>query len=158
MWDGHSQNRKDTDGNTAAIYYPLLNDIHQIEVVHGPGSVKHGTGALDGYINFVPKSGQNFQGSKIDLDYGTDDNSQRLQMQHGKRFGNNHDIYVYAGIFHADGFRLTNDFGGSTASTASERNKFANRDQILTGDYDPSYKLSMNWTQDRFNLKTFLNI
>ena len=153
MWDGHSQNRKDTDGNTAVIYSPLLNDLHQIEVVLGPGSIKHGTGALDGYINFVPKSGQNFQGSKVDLDYGSGDSSQRLQIQHGERYGNNRDFYIYAGVFHADGFRLSNDFGGSTASTINERRKFANRDEVLTGDYDPSYKLSMNWTQDRFNLK-----
>ena len=154
MWDGHSQNRKDTDGNTAIIYSPLLNDLHQIEVVHGPGSVKHGTGALDGYINFVPKSGQNFQGSKIDLDYGADDHSQRLQMQHGKRLGNNRDFYLYAGVFHADGFRLSDDFGGSMASAVNERNKFSNREQILSGDYEPSYKFSLNWTQDRFNLKS----
>ena len=153
MWDGHSQNRKDTGGNSAAIYSPLLNDLHQIEVVLGPGSVKHGTGALDGYINFVPKSGQNFQGNKVDLDYGADDHSQRLQIQHGKRLDDNRDFYIYAGVFHADGFRLTNDFGGSTASSDNESRKFANRDEILTGDYEPSYKLSMNLTQDRFNLK-----
>ena len=155
MWDGHSQNRKDSQGNSGVLYSPLLNDLHQIEVVLGPGSIKHGTGAIDGYINFVPKSGQNFQGSKVDLDYGSDDHSQRLQMQHGKRIDSDHDFYVYAGIYHADGFRLRNDFGGSIAPVPNERNKFANRDQIITGDYDPSYKLSMNWTQGRFNLKSF---
>ena len=154
MWDGHSQNRKDNSGNVGVLYSPLLNDLHQIEVVLGPGSVKHGTGALDGYINFVPKSGQNFQGSRVDLDYGSDDSSQRLQLQHGKRFGNNSDFYIYAGVFHADGLRLTNDFGGSIAPAANESRKFADRDEVLVRDYDPSYKLSMNWTQGRFNLKT----
>ena len=154
MWDGHSQNRKDSEGNMAVLYSPLLNDIHQVEVVLGPGSIKNGTGALDGYINFVPKSGQTFQGSKVDLDYGSDDSSQRLQIQHGKRFGRNRDFYMYAGVFHADGFRMTNDFGGSMAPARNEFIKFANRGETLLGDYDPSYKLSMNWTHDRFNLKT----
>ena len=154
MWDGHSQNRKDTDGNAAVLYSPLLNDLHQIEVVLGPGSIKHGTGALDGYINFVPKSGQIFQGSKVDLDYGTDDSSQRLQFQYGQRDGNSRDFYFYAGLFHADGFRLTDDFGGLMASTANERAKFTNRGETKVGNYDPSYKLSMNWTRDRFNIKT----
>ena len=155
MWDGHSQNRKDAEGNSSVLYSPLLNDLHQIEVVLGPGSIKHGTGAIDGYINFVPKSGQNFQGSKVDFDYGSDDSSQRLQLQHGKRIDSNHDLYVYAGVFQADGFRLSNDFGGSVAPAPNERNKFANRDEIISGDYEPSYKLSMNWTQGRFNLKSF---
>ena len=154
MWDGHSQNRKDSGGNTAVLYSPLLNDLQQVEVVLGPGSVKHGTGALNGYINFVPKSGQDFQGSKIDVDYGTDDDSKRFQYQHGKRLGNNRDFYFYAGVFQANGFKLTNDFGGSLAPVKNERRKFENRDEILVGDYDPSYKLSLNLTHDRFNLKT----
>ena len=153
LWDGHSLNRKDSDGNMGVMYSPFLNDLHQIEVVLGPGSVKHGTGALNGYVNFVPKSGQTFQGSKVDLDYGFNDDSQRLQYQTGMNFGNNRDFYIYAGFFHADGFQLHNDFGGSNATSANERRKFENRSINKQGNYEPSYKLSMNWTHDRFNLK-----
>ena len=154
LWDGHSLNRKDTDGNMSVLYSPFLNDLHQIEVVLGPGSVKHGTGALNGYINFVPKSGQNFQGSKVDLDYGPYDESQRVQIQHGMKYGNNRDLYMYAGFFHADGFEMSNDLGGSTSTAQNERRKFQNRDETILGNYEPSYKLSLNWTHDRFNLKT----
>ena len=154
LWDGHSLNRKDSDGNMSAVYSPLLNDLEQVEVVLGPGSVKHGTGALNGYVNLVPKSGQTFQGSKIDLDYGPSDDSQRLQVQRGHKYGNNRDFYVYAGVFHADGFQLSNDFGGSISPVDNERRKFDNRNETRVGDYDPSYKVSMNWTHDRFNLKT----
>lgn len=154
MWDGSSLNRRNSGGNNGVFYSPLLNDLHQIEVVLGPGSVKHGTGALDGYINFVPKSGQNFQGSRADIDYGSDDSSQRIQLQHGVREGNNQDFYIYAGAFHADGYRLSNDFGGSIAPVVIESRKFTDRDELIVGNYDPSYKLSINWTQNRFNLKT----
>lgn len=155
MWDGHSLNRRNTGGNNGVLYSPLLNDLHQVEIVLGPGSVKHGSGALDGYLNFVPKSGQNFQGSRVDLDYGPDDESQRLEIQHGVRHDNNHDFYMYAGVFHADGFSLSNDFGGAMAPAENESRKFNDRHDRTVGNYEPSYKLSTNWTHDRFNLKAF---
>ena len=153
LWDGHSINRLTADGSS--LYFsPLLNDIEQVEVVLGPGSVKHGTGALGGYLNFVPKNGNSFQGKHVDLDYGTVDNSQRLQMQYGNKYGVNRDIYFYAGFFQADGFSTDNDFGGATSPSPVERRKFANRDEITAGNYEPSYKFSLNWNHERFNLKS----
>ena len=154
MWDGHSLNRLTADGNMSIYYSPLLNDIEQVEVVLGPGSVKHGTGALNGYVNFVPKNGTNNQGSFIEVDYGNVDDSKRLQYEYGQKYGQNRDFYFYAGYFQANGFATDNDFGGATSTLDGERNKFRNRDEITMGNYEPSYKFSLNWSHDRFNLKT----
>ena len=154
LWDGHSLNRLTANGNMSLYHSPLLNDLEQVEVVLGPGSVKHGTGALHGYVNLVPKNGSDHQGGNVDLDYGSTDESRRLQMQYGTKYGVNRDFFIYAGYFKADGFNIHNDFGGASSTSITERNKFKNRNEITMGNYDPNYKFSLNWTHDRFNLKT----
>lgn len=153
LWDGHSLNRNNDGGNMSIYYSPFLGDVEQMEVVLGPGSVKHGTGALHGYINFVPKNGYHHAGQNIQLDYGANNLARRLQLDKGWSYGAERHVYVYAGYFEANGFQADDDFGGRTSTALNERRKFLNRDELTVGNYEPSYKLSANWTHDRFNLK-----
>jgi len=132
---------------------PLTGDVQQAEVVLGAGSVKHGSGALHGYINFVPKNGVDHAGSRLALDYGLNDDSLRVQVERGYSYGQDRSLYWYAGFYQVGGFTLGNDFGGASSPSISEQRKFLNRDDTSIGNYNPTYKASVNWSHGRLNLK-----
>jgi len=153
LWDGQSLNRSNDGGNNGVYFSPLTGDLQQAEVVLGAGSVKHGSGALHGYINFVPKNGVDHAGNRLSLDYGLNDESVRLQFERGYSYGQDRSLYWYAGFYQAEGFQVANDFGGASSPSRSEQQKFLNRDDSAIGNYDASYKASLNWLHGRFNMK-----
>ncbi len=153
MWDGHSLNQRNNFGNMSVYSSHLLGDLEQIEFVLGPGSLVHGTGALNGYVNFVPKSGFDHPGFHTRVDLGLDDDLVKLQLGYGKRYGYNKHFYLYGGYVQADGFPFGDDFGGATASLQPVRRAFAANPRDEVFEYRPSYKLSGNWTHDRLNVK-----
>jgi len=142
MWDGKSITTRSAGGYQTGHTSYLLGDIQQLEVVLGPGSLYHGTGALNGYLNMVPKSGLTHTGWSSRADYGVIDDLIRMDAEYGRVYGEDKHVYVYGGYMQAGGYSFENDFGLDLLPDT--------RDAVQ--DYNPSYKFSGNWTHNRFNM------
>ena len=62
MLDEQQINQRSHFGYTAGLLSPLLGDVRQAEVILGPGAILHGSGALNGFINLLPKNGKDNPG------------------------------------------------------------------------------------------------
>lgn len=142
MWDGRRLNTRHGEGFQMGFYSQLFGDLEQVEVVLGPGSVVHGNNAFHGFVNFVPKSGDNHTGNDLRLRLGTTDRSVRIENGFGHQYGEEKHFYVYGGFYQADGFLFDNSFGGEFPV-----------DYVY--DYDPSYKISANWLHEQLRVTGF---
>jgi|GEM_PF-3777392 len=142
MWDGKDITPRIAGGYSTGHTSYLLGDVKQVEVVLGPGSLYHGTGALNGYINLVPKNGLSNSGWASRTDLGLIDDLFRMDAEYGLVYGEDKHYYVYGGYLQAGGHNFRNDFGLGLPEDQ--------RDSV--NDYAPSYKLSGNWTHNRFNM------
>jgi iron complex outermembrane receptor protein len=77
---------------------PLLQDIHHIEIVRGPGSVLYGPGALFMVINIVTESAESFQGFEVTNRLGLVDKFSGVEAKYGKKFDNGAGLFLYAGM------------------------------------------------------------
>ncbi len=58
MLDGQNLNQRTHDGYMVGHISSLLGDIKSIEFMNGPGIIVHGSGAINGFINMLPKNGR----------------------------------------------------------------------------------------------------
>ena len=70
-----------------------LNNVKHIEVVRGPGSALYGENALNGVINIVTFSGEEFGSTQIKLAAGASDATE-LSVTTGQRIGNDKSIFA----------------------------------------------------------------
>lgn len=143
LWNGRALNNRTSEGYQMGYLSPFFGDLEQIEVVLGPGSLVHGTGAFHGYVNYVPKTGEDHQGQDTQLSLGLRDGLFRLQNGFGKHYGEDRSLFIYGGFAVADGFKFNNDYGAGFKQTEKDG-------QGIVGDYLPSYRFSSNWIHDRF--------
>ncbi|MFQ5560879.1 MAG: TonB-dependent receptor plug domain-containing protein [Nitrospinota bacterium] len=73
-------------------FFPLQN-IKQIEVIHGPGSSLYGENAYWGVINIVSLSGEDIDGLWSEL-YAGDRKTRSLGVMAGKKFGSESSILI----------------------------------------------------------------
>lgn len=80
--DGHPVNER-MWGNH---YYDMpLENVKQVEIVRGPGSALFGTDAFAGIINVITKKPEEFDGTRVDVKYGTYD-TKNADITFGKTF------------------------------------------------------------------------
>ncbi len=78
---------------------PVLNDIHHVDVVRGPGSALYGPGAVSMVINIVTYNAQTFQGTEITGRLGAIEEFYTAELKHGRAFDDNDGgIFLYGGI------------------------------------------------------------
>ncbi len=77
---------------------PLLQDIHHIEVIRGPGSVLYGAGALFMVINIITDNADTFQGCEVTGRAGAVDKFSSVETKYGKKFDDGSGLFLYAGI------------------------------------------------------------
>jgi outer membrane receptor protein involved in Fe transport len=104
MVDGQGLNQKSHFGYSTGLASPLFGDIAKIEVINGPGSLTHGSGAINGFVNLVPKNGKDFEGTEVSMKYGPVEKLQTWEAGTGIDWKNDCDLYVYGGIGNALGF------------------------------------------------------
>jgi outer membrane receptor protein involved in Fe transport len=104
MIDGQGLNQKTHFGYTYGLAMPLYGDIAKVEVINGPGSLVHGSGAINGFVNLVPKNGKDYKGVHVRYKYGATEKLNLGEAGIGIDWENNRNLYVYAGIAGADGF------------------------------------------------------
>jgi outer membrane cobalamin receptor len=146
LWDGQQTNMRNFFGHWSFYQTPLLGDMETVEVINGPGAIVHGSGAINGFINIIPKNGSDNPGFRSGVEYGTEEQSYKAESQYGRSYGDNKDVYVYLGAHHANGM---------AADHFRSEGKVFNRQALETGS--PSFRLSSVWNHGGFNLNSFLN-
>jgi outer membrane receptor for ferrienterochelin and colicins len=76
----------------------ILQDIHHIDVIRGPGSALYGPGAVSMVINIVTHNSKTFQGTEITGRLGSVEEFYSGEVKHGQAFdGNDGGVFVYTG-------------------------------------------------------------
>jgi outer membrane receptor protein involved in Fe transport len=96
--NGRVMNERLHYGAIAERDLPLLQDIHHIDVVRGPGSVLYGAGALFMVINIVTDNAATFQGAEVTGRAGAFDKFSGVEAKYGKKFDDESGLFLYAGI------------------------------------------------------------
>ncbi len=76
--------------------------IDRVEIVRGPGSSVHGSNAFLGVINVITRKGRDIDGLRLSLSGGSF-GSRQGQLTFGRRFENELEILVSAGIYESGG-------------------------------------------------------
>ena len=76
----------------------MLDDIHHIDVVRGPGSAMYGTGAISMVVNIITENANTFQGTKLTTKVGFIEEYYSVEYKHGKMLDDETGLYVYVGI------------------------------------------------------------
>ncbi|HEX3356009.1 MAG TPA: TonB-dependent receptor, partial [Tepidisphaeraceae bacterium] len=82
---------------------PLLGDFNKIDVVRGPASATHGSGALSGVIDAETYNGMNFQGADLTLRQGVVDQYTATEIRWGQKFNDHSGLFMYYGIASVQG-------------------------------------------------------
>ena len=104
MLDGADLNQRRSYGYSTELNAPFLADIDRIEFVQGPGSTVHGSGAINGFVNIIPKNGADYKGFDVRVEGGVPDNMGKAEIGYGKEFRKGHDLYLYGGYVQSEGF------------------------------------------------------
>ncbi len=146
MLDEQQINQRSQFGFSAGLLSPLLGDIKQVEFILGPGAILHGSGALNGFINLVPKNGKDNPGAFVNSEYGFEDKAWKFETGYGASYGERKDVFLYGGVYGAEGFEPHDLFG--TPRTF---------DIHSHGFHDGNYRFSAYWNHGNFNLNTFFD-
>jgi outer membrane receptor protein involved in Fe transport len=144
MLDEQQINQRSHFGYSTGLLSPLLGDIKQVEVILGPGAILHGSGALNGFINLVPKNGKDNPGAFINSEYGIEEKLWKIEAGYGASYGEDKNVYLYGGMYDAKGFE-PDEFFGSTKTFDIHANGFD----------DGNKRFSLYWNHKNFNLNTF---
>ena len=79
---------------------PLLQEIHHIDVIRGPGSVLYGPGAL---FIIITENAETFQGLEVTNRFGVVDEFMGTETKYGKQFDDGSGLFLYAGIAQQEG-------------------------------------------------------
>jgi len=143
-------------GASEEAVVPFLGDIDRVEVTMGPGAIVHGSGAINGFINVIPKNGTDYPGWTLDTKYGFGENLSQTEMGYGKSWGAGKDIYVYAAEAKSSGITDThlNAFytGDPSVNATIPAGSYP---YFRTGDiFYPAFKLAGYFRYDNFKLNT----
>jgi iron complex outermembrane recepter protein len=83
----------------------LLEDIHRIEVISGPGGTLWGTNAVNGVINIITRSAKDTHGALIAA--GVGNRESEAAVRHGGTFGNDGHYRIYGKYFDRDNTSTT---------------------------------------------------
>ncbi|MBF0451818.1 MAG: TonB-dependent receptor [Candidatus Magnetomorum sp.] len=146
MFDGQNINTGAGLGGNMNLDLPLLGDISQLEVIKGPCALVHGSGAMNGFVNIIPKNGSENSGYYYHMQYGFKENLAKLENGYGFSYGHDKDVFLYLGTVYAEGFdsQETYGFNNSTQHSDADHCRF----------FDPSIRLSLNWRHNDFHLTT----
>ena len=147
MLDGQQINQRSHFGYMIGLASPLLGDLQSVEVINGPGAIQHGSGAINGFINLIPKTGETHPGSFVRAEYGDAESLWLVESGHGFTYGDGSSLFVYAGAFGADGFEPDEDWGAEKRYASDVR---------AYGYNEPNYRVSSHWEHEAFDLNFFI--
>lgn len=116
MFDGQNLNMRSNIGYGICLQSNLLGDVKAVEVALGPNAIVHGSGAISGYVNMLPKNGYDNSGFRIGVtkEFLPDANNQgsginKAEFSYG--FGTQkRNAFFYAGWYHSNGWEADSAF------------------------------------------------
>lgn len=158
MLDGQHLNHRQHFGYSNELASPLIGDIDYLEVVNGPGAIVHGSGAISGFVNLIPKKGSEYKGLILSSEFGPEEESLKFESTYGMSYGFDNDLLIYVGFITADGTSYDKErwdtrmiYLGEYPDTAL-RNYLADT-QVYAND--DSHKIALYWNHGDFNLNLF---
>ncbi len=100
--DGKRVNMKVKNGPIFEIQNKDLDDIERIEVIHGPGSVTYGPGAIGGIFNIITKNHIDNKGGEISAEYNNLYNYGKAAASYNITSGD-FSAYLYGSITTSEG-------------------------------------------------------
>lgn len=156
MLDGQHLNHRQHFGYITEVTPPLLGDISQIEVVSGPGAIVHGSGAISGFVNMIPKNGTDYPGFFTSAEWGLKEDLYKMEGGYGKSYGPGRDFYIYAGVLEAQGAKSGRPWPEDTTGAENDARPALTRFNIHSHAFpDPTCKIAAYWNHDNFSLNTF---
>jgi hypothetical protein len=102
--NGRVMNDKTHFGAASERDIVLLDDIHHIDVIRGPGSSVVGPGAVSMVISIYTDTALTFQGTKVQARGGVIDQFSSLEFKHGRQWENAEGgVFFYGGLGTRDG-------------------------------------------------------
>jgi len=157
MVDGLDATPQSYRGAFNERYFGLMDELDRIEITQGVGSTLYGSGATSGVINFITKTGKDFQGWELNAGYGSWEKHEH-SIKYGEQKGDDEDSFYYFGFKRSHGSVPRGGGGDSTASTTPYGNKnYADKNQSASGrewdHFGPSFKFHTNIRRGDFMLR-----
>ena len=156
MYDRQNINTSAGLGVNMNLDLPLMGDIEQLEVIKGPCALVHGSGAMNGFVNIVPKNGTDHPGGFWRMQYGLKEQLFTTETGYGFSYGHNKDMFLYLGAADSDGFSSMENYGFEKPHHTKISQFFNKRRQYHCRFFDKSYRLSMNWNHHDFHFTSLL--
>ncbi len=153
--DGQSLNQRSNWGYMAGYASPFLGEIRTIEVVNGPSAIVNGSGAINSFVNLVPKNGSDDAGTFVNVQWGLREELTVIEAGHGLNYGDGKDVFFYAGIAEGPGFKFDNDYGFGLTSDASSLYFQGYREKKVRGYPRPNYKFGTYLRHGEFGFNLF---
>jgi len=96
--NGRVLNERTKQGVMSERDLPMLDDIHHIDVVRGPGSAIYGLGAVSMVIDIHTENANTFQGTKVTTKVGAIEEFVSFEYKHGTMLDEDTGLYIYGGI------------------------------------------------------------
>ncbi len=142
--DGQHLNQRIAFGYKTGMVSPLMGDLDRIEITNGPGALTQGSGAINGFINMIPKNGEDNPGTFLNTEHGFTEKAYVLETGHGLSYGQNKNLYLYAGAYDAEGFEPDNTYDQETTYPIN-----------AYGFGEAGYRISSYWKHRTSSLNAF---
>jgi outer membrane receptor protein involved in Fe transport len=152
MLDGFNLNMRTHFGTHGLLSLPLLGDVERLEVSTGPGSLVHGSGAINGHVNLIPRDGAAHGGLEATAELGPLDGYGSVQIGYGLTYGKTNNLYLYGGFAAAGGLQPRGDLSWSCTGPGEPMDRGCPYTWIQARDMGPSYKGSLNWNHGSLNV------
>ncbi len=158
MLDGQLLSQRVHFGYSAGLESPLLGDLQSAEVSLSPNAVVMGGGAINGYINLIPKNGKDNPGGFASYEYGMKDFSHVGETGYGYSYGTHRNVYVYAGMVAARGYKPDTAWGETLIVPGTTNGLPMNIGLGRVGGYgEPGFRVATYWNHDDFKLNVFID-
>jgi len=124
-----------SSGMSSNLNLPLLGYSDRIEVLNGPCSLLHGSGAVNGFVNIIHKNGKDNPGTFVSMESDLAMGEVRMETGHGISEPGLGDLYLYFGAVESD----------SLETPAKATDAFSG----------PSVRTSLKWRKNRVSLTAF---
>ncbi len=150
LLDGQTMNMRRHFGANSELNLPLIGDLEQVEMVHGPNALVHGGGAINGVVNLVPKSAHDYPGWRMRSEVGFADALVLTEATYGLPYGKENSLLLYAGVVSSRGYEPEELEWNRVDLTARKKAGVT----IRTREYAvPSSKLGLYWHHGGFSLQ-----
>jgi iron complex outermembrane receptor protein len=143
-------------------YLGLLDELERIEITQGVGSTLYGSGAVSGVINFITKTGKDFQGTELTSGYGSVNKFEET-IKYGKKTSETDNDFYYFGYKQSHG--RTPEGGKGDASqrytphtlNGAQMTNYSDREHSASNRYwdhfAPSFKFQSTIQRGDFTLR-----